>query len=144
MVDAMKIYFDRIYSIELSKELYEKAVMRFQGVKNIVLINGDSGSEIKKILNKISQPALFWLDSHYSGGVTVRGAKDTPILEELHHIINSKVAGHVIIIDDARCFGQDPAYPSIDELSKFFESQGANVDFVIQDDSIRVTPKLST
>jgi len=63
MVEAMKADFDRIYSIELSKELYKKALMRFDGVHNVELINGDSGNEIKRILNKINQPALFWLDT---------------------------------------------------------------------------------
>jgi hypothetical protein len=141
MVEAMRADFDRIYSIELSKDLYERAVMVFKGVKNIELIHGDSGSELKKLLNKITQPALFWLDGHYSAGVTARGAKDTPIYEELHHILNSNDIGHVIIIDDAHCFGNDPAYPSIEELSKFIKSKRSNVDIVVQDDSIRITPK---
>jgi len=143
MVEAMRADFDRIYSIELSKDLYEKAKVRFHGVNKIDLIHGDSGSELKRVVNKIRHPALFWLDGHYSDGVTSRGAKDTPVYEEVHHIFDSDDIGHVIIIDDARCFGRDPAYPSIEELSKFIRSKRSNVDITVQDDSIRITPQQS-
>lgn len=141
MVEAMRADFDRIYSIELSKYLYKKAMIRFKGVNNIELIHGDSGIELERIMDKLSQPALFWLDGHYSGGVTARGAQDTPIFEELTHIFNSTDIGHVIIIDDARLFGKDPAYPSIQELIKFIKSRRHNMEIVVQDDIIRIQPK---
>lgn len=46
MVEAMKADFDRIYSIELSKDLHEKAAKKFADVKNVELIHGDSGTEL--------------------------------------------------------------------------------------------------
>lgn len=141
MVEAMKNNFDLIYSIELSKDLYEYCTKKFKGYINIKLIHGDSGTELGNILDEISQPALFWLDGHYSAGVTAKGTKDTPIYEELHHILNSEDRGHIIIIDDARCFGTDPAYPSIEELLHFIKSKRPDVNIVIQDDSIRIVPK---
>jgi predicted O-methyltransferase YrrM len=141
MVEAMKDSFDRLYSIELSKELYEKARRRFKGVEHIELIHGDSAIELRQTINRINQSALFWLDGHYSAGDTARGDKETPIYEELDHILNAPDRGHVIIIDDARCFGRDPAYPSLGELSDFIRSKRRNIDIVVQDDSIRITPK---
>jgi len=108
MVEAMKCYFDLIYSIELSNELYKKAKKRFDGEKKIEIIHGDSGVELGKLLDRINQPALFWLDGHYSAGATAKGDKDTPIYEELTHIFSTQNSGHVVIIDDARCFGTDP------------------------------------
>lgn len=141
MVEAMKSNFDRIYSIELSKDLFEHGMKRFKGAKNIQLIHGDSGTELGRIVNEMSQSALFWLDGHYSGGETAKGPKDTPIYEELHHILNAQDRGHVIIIDDARCFGTNPAYPSIEELIHFIKSKRPNVGIVIQDDIIRIVPK---
>lgn len=141
MIEAMKEFFNRIYSIELSEELYEKAKKRFRGVKHVELIHGDSGTELMNLMNKINEPALFWLDGHYSGGVTAKGEKDTPIYEELHHILNATDRGHVIIIDDARCFGSDPAYPSIKDLENYIYKKRQNLEIVIQDDSIRITPK---
>ena len=144
MVEAMKDVFDHIYSIEISKELYELARERFKTVKHIELINGDSGVELKNVIDKLeidARPALFWLDGHYSGGVTSRGNKDTPINEELSHILGGSDRGHVIIIDDARLFGIDPAYPNMEELKAFIKSKRVDVDIVVQDDSIRIVPK---
>jgi hypothetical protein len=141
MVEAMKANFDRIYSVELSRDLHEKAMIRFKGIHNIELIHGDSSIELERIMAKINQPTLFWLDGHWSGGVTARGAKDTPVHDELRHILNAADRGHVIIIDDARCFGTDPGYRSIEELSEFIKSKRSNLDITVQDDSIRITPK---
>lgn len=141
MVEAMKKDFDRIYSIELSKELYKEASKRFKRIEKIEIIHGDSGIELGNVINRINQPALFFLDGHYSAGVTARGDKDTPIYEELGHILNAQERGHVIIIDDARCFGTDPAYPSIEELKDFIVIKRPNANIVIPDDCIRITPK---
>ena len=60
MVAAMKQDFDRIYSIELSKELYEKAKKRFRNQEKIELIHGDSGIELGNLMDRIDRPALFW------------------------------------------------------------------------------------
>ena len=144
MIDAMKDVFDVLYSIELSRELYEKARIRFRGLKHIKLICGDSGVEIKDIVGRLDQPALFWLDGHYSGGVTAKGSKDTPIYDELTSILDSPVKDHVILIDDARCFGRDQDYPSIQELSDFIRAKRADLIILVQDDCMRITPRAGT
>lgn len=141
MVNAMKSNFDQIYSIELSSFLNKMAVLRFKDFKTIELLQGDSGVELCNVVNRLRQPALFWLDGHYSGGITAKGIEDTPILKELRYILTSQNSGHVIIIDDARCFGQDPAYPSIETLCTYIKSINSSVDITIQDDCIRITPQ---
>ena len=138
MVEAMRDIFDRIYSIELSYEFYKAAKKRFRTKKHIELIYGDSGKEIEQIMKQICQPALFWLDGHYSNGATAKGENDTPIYEELRHIFNGEDQGHVILIDDARYFGTDPAYPTINELKKFIKSNRNNVKIDLQDDCLRI------
>jgi hypothetical protein len=140
MVEAMKGAFDQIYSIELSDELYDNAKDRFKDEKNVELIHGDSGTELGKLMHRIDRPALFWLDAHYSAGVTAKGDEDTAIYGELTHIFGAEYRGHVIVIDDARCFGTNPGYPSIEELSKFIKSKSSNVSITIEEDSIRITP----
>ena len=140
MVEAMRADFDRVYSIELSKELHQRATQRFSGVENVELIQGDSGTELGNVLKRIEQPALFWLDGHYSAGPTAKGHKDTPIFEELEHILSAQALPHVIIIDDARCFGADADYPSLDELGEFVRQKRPAADILVQDDSIRITP----
>ncbi|MBD2771526.1 hypothetical protein [Iningainema tapete] len=91
-------------------------------------------------MKQLKQPALFWLDGHYSQGITARGDKDTPILEELDCILSYPDLGHVLIIDDARCFGTDPAYPNINELKSFIFNKRDYVEVSVQDDSIRIVP----
>jgi len=76
---------------------------------------------------------------NFSGGVTAQGEKDTPIYEELAHIFGSRENRHVIIIDDARLFGTDPAYPTIEALSAFVLTQKPSAKIDVEDDSIRIT-----
>ena len=140
MLEAMKRYFERLYSIELSPELHAEAKRRFKPDRNIQLIQGDSGRELARVLQWIDRPALFWLDGHYSAGVTARGDKDTPVYEELGCILRAPDLGHVVIIDDARCFGKDPGYPTIDEVKEFVLSRRPGVRISVENDSIRITP----
>jgi hypothetical protein len=139
MVEAMKRRFTRIYSIELSKELSERAAKRFGRDQNVKIIQGDSGSELGKLMSRIDSPTLFYLDGHYTHRNTARGAKDTPIYEELAHIFDHD-ARHVIVIDDARCFGTDPGYPTLQTLSEFIRSRKPDAQIEVADDSIRITP----
>lgn len=140
MVEAMKMDFNHIYSIELCAEFYEKAKIRFSKDANIELIFGNSGTELHRIMNKVDQAALFWLDGHYSGESTAHGAVTTPIYEELQQIFDAEDRGHVIIIDDARCFESDPAYPRIDDLFSFIKSRRSNITITVLDDIIRISP----
>lgn len=140
MIDALKREFDTIYSIELSEELHRQAVRRFAHQANVELIHGDSGAVLKDLLERIKTPSLFWLDGHYSAGVTARGEKDTPIVEELSHIFGSPDIGHVIVIDDARCFGVEPGYPTIEELRAFVSARRPHSHIAVVDDAIRITP----
>ena len=140
MIEAMKGAFDRIYSIELGAKFYEKAKQRFKSDPHVELILGDSGRELGGVMREIGvEPALFWLDGHYLPG-SAQGDKDTPIYDELDQILDAPEAAHVIIIDDARCFGADPAYPTIVELEGYILARRANAHIGIEDDMIRITP----
>ncbi|MDX6612604.1 MAG: hypothetical protein QOD75_1790, partial [Blastocatellia bacterium] len=116
MVHATRKTFDRIFSLEFDPTLCKSAQERFAGDKHISILQGDSGELLKELLPSINQPCLFWLDGHYSGGVTGKATLETPIRKELDHILNHPVAGHVILIDDARCFTGYNDYPTVDEL----------------------------
>ena len=140
MLEAMKDRFDRLYSIELSPELHERAKRRFRNDQNIELIQGDSAVALGALVGTIDQPALFWLDGHYSDGITARGEKDTPILEELEHIFKARDQKHVIIIDDARCFVGKDGYPTLEALKEAILAKRPDARISIQDDSIIVAP----
>jgi hypothetical protein len=141
-VEAMRELFARIISVELDTELHQQNVDRFRGYRHIELIRGDSGQVLERILPLIGEPALFWLDGHYSGVGTARGETDTPVLKELGHILTDSAFCHVVIIDDARCFGTDPAYPSLPSLVEFVRSRKNRVSITVANDSIRILPLL--
>jgi hypothetical protein len=92
------------------------------------------------VLQQLERPALFWLDGHYSGGITAQADRHTPIVQELIHIFSSASPGHVVLVDDARCFGTDPQYPTLPRLRELV--LGLRPDRVIttDDDCIRITP----
>jgi hypothetical protein len=139
-VEAVKTVFKKIISVELSETFFKKASERFKTDKFITILQGDSGKLLGSIVAGLTQPALFWLDGHFSGGETARGATDTPILEELKHVLTSGERRHVIVIDDAHSFGVDQAYLSIEELKKFILSMRKDVSISIKDNSIRIVP----
>ena len=132
-----KDYFKTIYTIELSKELFNKAVYRFKDLENIKVIHGDSSQELPKLLNNIYEKTLFWLDGHYCGNNTARALKDTPIMEELESIFKHKVKGHIILIDDIRCFGIGD-YPTIKEIEDYTKSYNPNCSFEVKCDIARI------
>ena len=140
MVEAMKPHFDRLYSIELSETLQAAAAERFADDPRIEILQGDSGEVIQRILPDLSGPALFWLDGHYSGGVTARGAQDTPIWQELRHILDAPDLGHVILVDDARLFGRDPGYPTVEAVIRFAKDRRPGLVCDVQTDAIRLLP----
>lgn len=140
MVAALRPRFKQVFSIELSKELFDIASQRFKRAKNVTLLHGDSGKILGRVVEKLDGPALFWLDGHYSGAYTAKGEQDTPVVDELKQILRSPRKGDVIVIDDARCFGTNSGYPSIDELFSLVRSERSDLCLSVLDDSIRITP----
>ena len=140
MVWAVRNKFDKIYSIELDQSLFEKASQKFSKYKHVEIIHGDSGKEIIKVLNKINDPCLFWLDGHFSEGITARGEKDTPIEEELSHIYSHNLKNHVILIDDARLFDGQNDYPAINKVKDACAKNLVNSQFEVENDLIRIFP----
>lgn len=140
MVEALRREFDHVYSIELSPYLYGKVSKRFKGVPNVTLIQGDSGARMRDVMRRLDQPALFYLDGHYSSGMSIKGEKETPIFEELKAIFGAEPHDHVVLIDDARCFGVDPDYPPVEELRRLVDSYGRGYAVSVKDDCIRIVP----
>jgi len=145
MVRAMIPHFDRIWTIELGDRLYAEAQEKFRDARNVELIHGNSGRELGRLIPKLNAPALFWLDAHYSGGAlrgatSARGEKDTPILEELDHILGAAEPGHVVVVDDARLFGTDPAYPALDAVAALVRSRSPKRRVVFACDCIQILP----
>lgn len=113
MVDAMRGEVAEIHSLEVQPALYQRAVKRFAGDRSVRIVLGDSAVALPGVLASIGpdRRTLFWLDGHFSGGVTGRGRTDCPVVEELAAIGASRPSAVRILIDDFRLFGRDPAYP---------------------------------
>lgn len=139
MVEAQKNRFKKIISIELGVDLYEKAKERFKNDKNVTLMQGDSGKVLPLISKDLNEPAIFWLDGHYSAGITAKGEKICPIFEELDAIFDSKPFNHVLLIDDARLFIDEDDYPTIEKLTEYVKSKNDKYKIEVKEDIIRFT-----
>jgi hypothetical protein len=140
MMDAQRNDFRQLFSIELSEKLYKRAQKRFKDQPHIMILHGDSGVVLNRLLPKISEPALFWLDGHYSGGITAKGVKDCPVVEELETILTSNLP-HTILIDDARLFNGTNDYPTVEEINHILKNSGKDYLLEVKEDIIRITPK---
>ena len=141
MVEAQRENFRTIITIELGDQLHEAAVRRFAAFKQITVLHGDSGKMLPEAISRIEGPALFWLDAHYSKGVTARGDEETPILKELTLIAGRRQARDVILIDDARHFGLRRGYPRLARVRDFTARHWPNHLFNVETDVICITPR---
>ena len=135
---AVRNNFKEIFSIELDTTLYEKAKNRFMRFPNIKILQGDSSIVLPKILPDISGRCLFWLDGHYSKGITAKGNTECPIISELEAIVSRKLYDDVILVDDARLYVGKGDWPHIEELRKLVSNVDLDLVFEIKDDIIRI------
>jgi hypothetical protein len=138
MTHAQRNNFRRLFSIELDDYLFERASRRFRRFPHIRILHGDSGQKIAEVLRGLDEPCLFWLDAHYSGGITAHGDRMTPVFDEIRHILSHPVKSHVIVIDDARLFNGTDGYPTFRELQNFACSIDRNCKIWIENDTITV------
>ena len=134
-VAACRGHFDRIYSIELDPSLHREAVKRFADDSSVVLIQGDSCEELMRLAPEIEGPTLFWLDAHYSAGVTAKGPHDPPLEWELRAILGRQEPD-VVLIDDARLLGHGPGWPSLDQVRSIVGNRASSVE--VRDDIVRI------
>ncbi len=138
MIAAVKDLFEEVYSIELSTELWRRARERFAHARRVSILQGDSGQVMRELLPRIRRPCLFWLDGHYSAGMTAKGDLETPIRAELDQIFGHPLAReHVILIDDARCFTGEGDYPTLGFVRELAAKAGLD-RFEVEEDIIRI------
>jgi hypothetical protein len=143
MVAAVCDQFDEVVSVELDPALYRFATERHAGRDNVQLLRGDSAELLPKIIAALDEPALFWLDAHYSEGITARSGVDTPIETELRTILATDQPDHVVLIDDAREFVGANDYPTLAEVERFVSEVRPGWICQVADDVIRIHPPRS-
>ncbi len=129
-----------VVGIELSHVLYERARARLARYRNVKLVLGDSSQVLPDVLSGVTNPACFWLDAHFSGEGTARGAVDSPVMQELEAILGHQMRHHVILIDDARCFSGKDGWPLLEQILGRVRQTGSYLTEV-STDIIRITPK---
>jgi hypothetical protein len=112
LADMAKI----VHSIEPEPTLFRLATERFKSTPNVQLHFGLSENVLPDLLQELTGDVNFWLDGHYSGGITHKGPIETPIVQELETIerYRERFTPLTVMIDDIRCF-----HPHIQEFSSY-------------------------
>jgi hypothetical protein len=140
MIEAQRVHFKRLISIELGVELFRAACSRFASNPEIQLHQGDSAVKLREVVVDLHEPALFWLDAHYSRGITAGVGEKAPILKELSCLTSRNQMRDVILIDDARLFGLNPAYPRLKIVRQFVAQHLPDRLFAVENDVICIEP----
>ncbi|MET0390735.1 MAG: class I SAM-dependent methyltransferase [Polyangiales bacterium] len=139
MIRAALPHFEHVYSIELHPQLHAQAQRRFRNAPHVKLLHGNSADVLPQVLRELDQPALFWLDGHFSGPDTARANVDSPLREELSAVLSHHVPGHVVLIDDARLLAL-PSYPSLSDIRQQVAACRDPRRVELADDIVRITP----
>ena len=131
---ALSKFSSHVYTIEPDFSLYSQSSNRLKAIENVTVIHGLSEEILIGVLNRLVLEEVrdisFYLDGHFSGGITHKGPIDTPIREELSLIGQQlKYFQEVtVLIDDVRCFNpenpENSDYPSL----KFLVDWSVNLD----------------
>tara|TARA_R100000278_G_scaffold75028_1_gene58637 strand:+ start:203 stop:832 length:630 start_codon:yes stop_codon:yes gene_type:complete len=114
----MSPLFKELHTIEIVKDIHVNSVNFVDDDENpyknhskkINFILGDSQKELKYVCEKIKEPAVFYLDGHFSadwnGVITGKSDNtDVPLYEELKIINDNFKHKAIVICDDLRLFG---------------------------------------
>jgi hypothetical protein len=123
-------HFPMVYTIEIDRELFERASARFKNNDRIRVLHGDSKRVLPNLVKEIHRSCLFFLDAHFSGDRATNWKKsrwrgyrvDTgyagdrptaenqvPLFEEIKVIHDGLKNRCLIYIDDADEFDENGA-----------------------------------
>jgi hypothetical protein len=138
--------FPDVVTIELDHALHARAVERLAGIPAITAVQGSSRDRLAPLVDG-DRPTLYWLDGHWSGGVTAGEDDECPVLDELEAV----AAGHpddCVLIDDARLFVAPPPpphkpeqWPSLDEIEAAIRRARPEHHVVVVHDIVVAVPE---
>jgi len=135
---ALAKEFRKVYTIEVEPTLAALARERFRKRPEVAVVEGDSALLLPGICREIDSACLFYLDGHYSGGITGMGGEECPILAELRAIFDHTAHPFRIVIDDARLFGTSPAYPTIEAIAGLLRERAPDKSMRVENDAILI------
>lgn len=99
---ALECGFKKVISFEIDTKLYNNAKKRFSNNPNVKIFNKSSIHLFDQIKD-IDTDITFWLDGHFSDGVTGYDQEcPYPLLKELESISKHHIKTHTILVDDRR------------------------------------------
>jgi hypothetical protein len=136
--------FHEVITIELDERLAGDAALKLRDVEAIRVLQGGSGQLLRDVRDP-EKPTLYFLDAHWSAGMTAGRADPCPLLAELAAISGGH-ADDCVIVDDARLFAYAPPPPhrpeEWPELASIFgmlaEQGGDRVVTVVADQIIAI------
>jgi hypothetical protein len=134
MIAAVAPHFRRIYSIEIDPQLAALARQRFRRCSHLTIIEGDSQTEVVKLVGELNAPCLWWLDAGYCGWAGGRG-KSERLGAEFEAILDARERGHVILMDDA------DGVVGLNELLANIEANYPDRQVEVAHNIIRITPR---
>jgi FkbM family methyltransferase len=139
---AMAPRFRRLYTIELSKDLFERARERLRHLPQVEALHGSSPVVLRELSPQLKDGGVvYWLDAHWCVGAGTAGSEaECPLLDELDAIgtLNER---SVVLIDDARLFLAPPPvahdashWPRIDQvMQRLARLSATHAAYVIND-----------
>jgi hypothetical protein len=142
-------HFDRVWTIEIAEHLW-KAAKESHTLPNVEFILGAS----QDVLSGIDPggPSLYWLDGHWSAGVTGGQAYECPVLAEVQELDKlPQAASSAVLIDDARLFLAPPGpphdraqWPMLTDVLDALRDQHQRYVTIIEDVIVAVPPAART
>ena len=128
-------YFTKVITIERDAVLAKNASDRFATDNSITVLLGSSREVLIPNIPEKAMASFFWLDAHFSGGVTAGADDPCPLEFELKAICDVRNSENtVILIDDIRGAVGANGWPSLTELCAIASKnnfKGAIVDDVL-------------
>lgn len=113
--------FASVCSIERDSALYERACRRFEANPHIRIVQGTSREKLMEVVPPNGVPTLFWLDAHYSGGVTAGLDDPCPLLAEIEVVRSTRDPREtIVLVDDARGLLGQNGWPLMSDVVRAF------------------------
>ena len=131
--------FESVLSVEADPTLAKcaRALVGYMGIHNTEIHEGHSVEFVKRLEPRVGSQCVFFLDAHYSRGITTRMYGNCPLQEELNVIV-SRFPKAVIVADDVRTMNGRRGFPS---LLSLLSSIPPSMNVCIAHDQLIITPR---
>lgn len=109
--------FREVHTVEASPDLNRAARELFKAkeITNVSALLGDSQGFLRSLAPQVYEDAVFFLDAHYSSGITSQEYGACPVIEEID-IVLSRSPNALIVVDDLRKMTGRDGYPTLEQI----------------------------